>query len=67
MAREEDCLAEMFVFIDFGGRRMSVPLVQLKAVNANRATRQAVEDWHYWLARGYVFGGVQLGRFGGSV
>ena len=53
MAREEDCLAEMFVLIAFAGRRVGVPLVQLKAVKADRATREAVEDWHYWLARGY--------------
>ncbi len=55
MAREEDCLAEMFVLVDFAGRRVGVPLAQLKAVNADRATREAVEDWQYWLARGYTF------------
>ncbi len=55
MAREEDCLAEMFVLISLAGRRVGVPLAQLKVVNADRATREAIEDWHYWLARGYAF------------
>lgn len=55
MAREEDCLAEMYVLISFAGRRVGVPLAQLKVVRADRATRQAVEDWHYWLARGDAF------------
>ncbi len=55
MAREEDCLAEMFVLISFAGRQVGVPLAQLKVVKADRGTRQAVEDWQYWLARGYTF------------
>jgi hypothetical protein len=55
MAHEDDCLAEMFVLVPFGGRRVGVPLAQLKALKADRATRAAIEDWHYWLARGYTF------------
>ncbi len=39
----------------FGGRRVGVPLAQLKPAKADRATREAVEDRHYWLARGYAF------------
>jgi hypothetical protein len=45
----------MFVLVPFSGRRVGVPLAQLKVVKADRATREAVEDWHYWLARGYSF------------
>ena len=55
VAHEDDCLAEMFVLVSFAGRRVGVPLAQLKVVKADRATREAVEDWHYWLARGYSF------------
>jgi hypothetical protein len=54
MAHEDDCPVEMFVLVPFGGRRVGVPLAQLKAVKADRATREAIEDWHYWLARGYT-------------
>jgi hypothetical protein len=55
MAHEDDCLAKMFVLVPFGGRRVGVPLVQLKAVKAGRATREAIEDWHDWIAQGYAF------------
>lgn len=55
MAREEDCLAEMFVLVPFGGRRVGVPLAQLGVVKVDHSTREAVEDWRYWRARGYAF------------
>ncbi len=55
LAREGDCLAETFILVPFSGRRIGVPLAQLKAVKADHSTREAVEDWHYWLARGYSF------------
>lgn len=65
VAREEDCRAEMFVLVDLGGRRMGAPacagvhadrpLAQLKAVKADRATREAVEDRRCRLARRYAF------------
>lgn len=55
MPHEDDCLAEMFVLVSFAGRRVGAPLAQLQAVKANPETREAVEDWHYWLARGYMF------------
>jgi Calcium binding len=55
MAREEDCLAEMFVLVAFAGRRVGVPLAQLRIVKADRDTREAVENWHYWLSHGYSF------------
>jgi hypothetical protein len=30
-----------------------VPLAQLKVIQADAATKQAVEDWHYWVQQGY--------------
>ncbi|MGZ6057725.1 MAG: calcium-binding protein [Isosphaeraceae bacterium] len=32
-----------------------MPLTQLKVVHANKVTRQAVDDWHYWVEMGYEF------------
>ena len=55
LAREEDCLAGMFTLIAFAGRRVGVPPAQLAPVNGDKATGGAVEDWHYWVARGYEF------------
>lgn len=55
MAKEEDCMAEMFVLIRFAGRKLGVPLVQLDPIKPDKATREAIEDWRYWVGMGYVF------------
>lgn len=55
MAREDDCMREMFVLTRFAGRKLGVPLSQLEALKASRETREAVEDWQYWVAMGYEF------------
>jgi hypothetical protein len=35
---------------------LAVPLSQLKPINAaDEQTKQAVEDWHYWVKMGYEF------------
>ena len=46
---------EMFVGVAWEGRTLAVPLSQLAIIKADQATTQAVEDWHYWVARGYEF------------
>jgi len=57
MAKETECNAEMFVKIAWGKRGLAVPLIQLQPSlhESNAATRQAVADWHYWVAQGYQF------------
>ena len=55
MAPEDDCMHEMFVEIKWMDRSLAVPLSQLSPVNADDETIEAVEDWHYWTARGYQF------------
>jgi hypothetical protein len=51
MAPEEECeRGEMFVFIRRGKGRLAVPLAQLKPVDADPKTVEAVGDWHYWVA-----------------
>ncbi|MGA2658589.1 MAG: calcium-binding protein [Verrucomicrobiota bacterium] len=45
----------MFVMITWEDRRLAVPLAQLETIRADKATRQAVEDWHYWVEQGYEF------------
>jgi hypothetical protein len=52
---EGECLHEMFVEIEWEGRSLGVPLAQLEAVAPDAQTREAIADWHYWMARGYVF------------
>jgi hypothetical protein len=45
----------IFVTIRFAGRSIAVPLSQLHPIAAPAATKQAVEDWHYWVSQGYEF------------
>ena len=52
----EECEQEMFVEIIWNERKFSVPLAQLKYLGRDKETRQAVEDWHYWVGQGYRFG-----------
>ena len=55
MAPESECEREMFVMVKWQGRELAVPLAQLAVIEADEATREAVEDWHYWVNRGYEF------------
>ena len=57
MAPEEECEKEMFVMIRWEKGGLAVPLSQLTAINStDEQTKQAVEDWHYWVQMGYQFG-----------
>ncbi len=55
MPPEEECSREMFVTIRWETDGLAVPLSQLKAGDADEQTREAVEDWHYWVKQGYEF------------
>lgn len=55
MAPETECEHEMFVMIRWEKEGLGVPLSQLAVTHADEQTRQAVEDWHYWVERGYQF------------
>jgi hypothetical protein len=55
MASENDCSSDMLVLIRWQGRKFAVPLSQLAAVDADESTAEAIADWHYWVAQGYLF------------
>ena len=55
MAPEEECEHEVFVMIRRGKEGLAVPLSQLGVDYADDETKEAVEDWHYWVGRGYEF------------
>jgi hypothetical protein len=55
LAPEDQCQHEMFVTVTWENRPLAVPLAQLQVIKADKATQQAVEDWHYWVERGYEF------------
>jgi hypothetical protein len=48
----DECTQEMFVEIPWETKpTLAVPLSQLEVVRGSKATRQAVEDWHYWVEK----------------
>ena len=55
LAKEEACETEMLVQIKWQGRKMAAPLSQLAAIDPDDATEEAIGDWHYWVAQGYLF------------
>ena len=52
MAPEEECRHEMFVMMRWERDGLGVPLSQLEVRHGEEETRQAVEDWQYWVDRG---------------
>ena len=36
------------------GRKIAVPLSQLVAVDPDEFADEAIGDWHYWVAQGYL-------------
>ena len=56
MAPEEECEREMFVTIRWERDGLAVPLSQLSPITeTDPETKQAVEDWQYWVQMGYQF------------
>jgi hypothetical protein len=53
MAPEAECGHEMFVLTRWDRGDLAVPLSQLEGLAVDEQTRQAIEDWHYWVARGH--------------
>jgi len=49
MAPAEECEHEMFVLIRWKQRQLAVPLMQLEGIGVDEETKQAIEDWHYWV------------------
>jgi Calcium binding len=55
MAPEDVCSDEMLVEIRWQRRKFAVSLSQLAAFDADEPTAEAIADWHYWVAQGYLF------------
>jgi len=53
MAVEDACEHDMLVQIRWQGRKMAVPLSQLKAIHLDESSNEAIGDWLYWVAQGY--------------
>jgi hypothetical protein len=55
MAPEDTCSDDMLVLIRWQRRTLAVPLSQLTAIDPDESSREALKDWHYWVAQGYCF------------
>jgi hypothetical protein len=53
LASAEECEHEMFVTVTWEHRKLAVPLAQLEPIQTDKATREAIKDWHYWVEQGY--------------
>jgi hypothetical protein len=55
MAPESECQDSMWVQVEWQNRKFAVPLAQLKPVKTDDSTIAAMDDWLYWVERGYLF------------
>jgi hypothetical protein len=55
MAPKSDCQHEMLVHLQWEGRTLGVPLSQLMGIGVEAETKQAIDDWQYWVQQGYEF------------
>jgi hypothetical protein len=55
LAREDDCMAEMFVLVRYAKSQLAVPLEQLACHAPDEQTCQTVADGYYWVARGHEY------------
>lgn len=55
MAPADDCEHDMFVEIQWQDRSLAVPLSQLEGIAVDDGAEEVIGDWHYWVARGYMF------------
>ena len=53
IAPEEECPHAMFVLLRWRPHELAVPLHQGDGIQVEEDTQQALEDWHYWVERGY--------------
>jgi len=56
MPPEEECEIEVLVTVKWRDRTFAVPLFQLEYSGRNKKMAQAIDDWHYWVDRGYRYG-----------
>ena len=55
LALDDPARGAFFARVGWQGRTMGVPLAQLSAVEADEETTEALADWRYWVAQGYMF------------
>jgi hypothetical protein len=51
MSSTEPTLSQQYVTVEWLNRDLGIPLEQLDPVDVDDDTKQAIEDWQYWLER----------------
>ena len=51
MSSTEPTLRQQYVTVEWMDRELGVPLKQLESLDVDDETKQAIEDWYYWLER----------------
>ena len=55
MSGEDCCEHDMYVDVSWKDKTLAIPLAQIKPLNADEESKEAVGDWHYWKEQGYSF------------
>ena len=55
MTGEDYCEHDMYVDISWKGKILAIPLGQIKPLNTDEDSVEAISDWHYWVKQGYTF------------
>ena len=53
MSGENYCTHDMYVDISWKDKPLAIPLAQIKPLDADEDTVEAIGDWHYWKNQGY--------------
>ena len=48
-------MREMFVQVKWQDRELGIPLEKIKPLKVDKETKEAIEDWHYWMEMAYMF------------
>ena len=55
MSGEGYCEKDMYVDISWKSKTIAIPLAQIKPLDADEDSVEAIGDWHYWIEQGYTF------------
>jgi hypothetical protein len=55
MSGEDKCEHEIYVDMPWKNKTLAIPLAQIKPLDADEDTVEAIADWHYWKKHGYEF------------
>jgi len=55
MADADECEYDMYVEVQWDEDVLAIPLEQIKPLDSDDETVEAIGDWHYWKSQGYSF------------